>query len=116
MRTKISLYIFYIFFIYYIFLIISHTKCQNYIFKNAHISFYFCPSLKSILQFHSYTKILTLIALIPTRILCIPSLIHRIPRVATLILIFSTVIAHISTLISLIPFPDSPFWLLQIAL
>ena len=109
MRTKINIYI--SFFNYF-----SYKVSKLYFYKCAYISFYFCPSLQSIRQFHSYTKILTLIPLIPTRILRIPSLIHRIPRVATLILIFSTVIPHISTLISLIPFPDSPFWLLQIAL
>ena len=55
-------------------------------------------------QFHSYTKILTPIPLIPT----------LIPRVPTLILRILTLIPHIP-IIPFIPLPDSPFQLLQIA-
>ena len=83
-------------------------------------------------QFHSYTKILTPISFIPTPsslhstlIPCIPTPIPiiptLIPRIPTLIPIIPTQIPRIPTLIPhipiipLIPFPDSPFRLLQIA-
>ena len=60
----------------------------------------------------------TLIPRIPTLIPQVPNLIPRIPA---LIPCVPTLILHISILISdipiipLIPFPDSPSWLLQIA-
>ena len=69
-------------------------KCENYIiYKCTHFLLFLSLSTVIIHQFHSYTKILTLVPRIPT----IPTLIPRIP------------------IIPLIHFPDSPFWLLQIA-
>ena len=76
-------------------------KCENYIiYKCTHFLLFLSLSTVIIHQFHSYTKILTLIPRIPT-------LISRIPTIPTLI-------PHIP-IIPLIHFPDSPFWLLQIA-
>ena len=76
-------------------------KCENYIiYKCTHFLLFLSLSTVIIHQFHSYTKILTLIPRIPTlipRIPTIPTLIPRIP------------------IIPLVHFPDSPFWLLQIA-
>ena len=67
---------------------------------------------------HPYSRIPTLIPTILTLISRIPTLIPRIPN---LVLIIPTLIPRIPTLISyitiipFIPFPDSPFQLLQIA-
>ena len=74
---------------------------SNYIFLNVHISFYFLYlSAVIIHQFHSYTKILTLISLIPTPVPRIPTLILRIP---TLISIIPTLIPRIPIIPTLIP-------------
>ena len=71
-----------------------------------------CPSPFIIHQFHSYTKILTLIPFIPT----------PVPRTPTLIPIIPTLIPHISILVPRIPtlipiislwfpaFPSFPSW------
>ena len=72
-------------------------------------------------QFHSYTKIFTLIPTIPTLIFRIPTLILGIPTLIPRIPIIPTLIPRISTLIPciliipLISFSDSLFRLLQIA-
>ena len=82
-----------------------------YFYKHTHFLLFLSLSTVVIHQFDSYTKILSLILLIPTVNPRIPTLIARIP----------TLIPHIPTLIPripiipLIPFPDSPFRLLQIA-
>ena len=59
-----------------------------------------------------------MIPIIPTPIFRIPTLIPQtptwIPRVPTLILCVQTQISRVP-IISIIPFPDSPFRLLQIA-
>ena len=59
-----------------------------------------------------------MIPIIPTPIFRIPTLIPQtptwIPRVPTLILCVQTQIPRVP-IISIIPFPDSPFGLLQIA-
>ena len=75
--------------------------------------------------FHSIPRIPTLIPRIPTPIPRIPTLIPRIPtpipHIPTLIPQIPSLIPHIPILIPripripLIPFPDSLFWLLQIA-
>ena len=57
-------------------------------------------------------RIPALIPHLPTPIPCLPTL---IPRVPTLIPRVPTMILHVP-IIPLIPFPDSPFQLLQIAL
>ena len=72
-----------------------------------------------------YTRVLTLIPRIPTLISCVPTLIPSVPTlipcVLTMIHCVPTLIPRIPTLIpcvpiiSLIPFHDSPFRLLQIA-
>ena len=72
-------------------------------------------------QFHSYSKIFTLIPTIPTLIFRIPTLILGIPTLIPRIPIIPTLIPRISTLIPciliipLISFSDSLFRLLQIA-
>ena len=76
-------------------------KCENYIiYKCTHFLLFLSLSTVIIHQFHSYTKILTLIPRIPTLISRIPTIPTLIPRIP---------------IIPLIHFPDSPFWLLQIA-
>ena len=83
-------------------------KCENYIiYKCTHFLLFLSLSTVIIHQFHSYTKILTLIPRIPTLIPRIPTLISRIPTIPTLI--------PRIPIIPLVHFPDSPFWLLQIA-
>ena len=77
-------------------------KCANFLLFLSLSTFF-------IHHFHSYAKILTMISLISTLIPCIPTLIPRIPN---LIPCIPTLIPRIP----LIPFPDSPFRLLQIAL
>ena len=111
-----------------------------YFYKCTHFLLFLSLSTVRIHQFHSYTNILTLIPLIPTLIPripnlisciptpipCIPTMILRIPtlipRIPSPVSSIPTLIPHIAiipTLIShipiilLIPFPDSPFWLLQ---
>ena len=127
-----------------------------YFYKCTHFLSYLLFSSLFIHQFHSYTKIFTLIPFIPIPITCIPTPIPRIPtlipRILTTISCISTLISRIPTLIPFIPviptlifriliipalifripiiptlipcipiiplilFPDSPFWLLQIAI
>ena len=90
-------------------------KCENFnIYKCTHFLLFLSLSTVIIHQFHSYTKILTLIPLIPTLISRIPTLIPRIPTLISRIPIIPTLIPRIP-IIALIHFPDSPFWLLQIA-
>ena len=69
-------------------------------FKWTYFLLFLSLSTVIIQQFHSYTKIPPLIPLIPTLILRIP--------------IIPALLSHIP-IIPLIPFPDSPFRLLQIA-
>ena len=102
------------------------------LYKCAHFLLFLSISTIVIRQFHSYTKILTLfpsfspsiiristlIPRIPTLIPCIPispTVITCIPRIPTLILIIPNLIPCIP-IIPLIPFPDSPFRLLQIVI
>ena len=86
--------------------------------KCTHFLLFLSLSTVIIQQFHSYTNILPLIPLIPTLIPRIPTLIPRIPTLIPRIphiLIIPPLIPHIP-IIPLIPFPDSPFRLLQIAI
>ena len=99
-------------------------KCKYYIFiyikifiyinikYSTHFLIFLSLSTILIYEFHSYTKILILIPLIPTPIPRIPT---PIPRIPTVIPRIPTVIPRIP-IIPLIPFPDSPFRLWQIAL
>ena len=86
-------------------LILSHTNVQKlYFYRRTHLLVFLSFSKVIIHQFHSYMKIPTLIPRISNVIALVPTLIPRIP----------TLIPRI-TIIPLIPFPDFPFWLLQIA-
>ena len=94
-------------------LIVSRTKMSElYFYKCAHFLSYLFLSPLFVHQLHSNTKILSLISLIPTSnylipfIPIIPTLIPHIPIILILI--------HRISIIPLIPFPDSPFGLLQI--
>ena len=99
----------------------SYKVSKLYFYKCAHFLLFLSLSTVLVHQFHSYTKILTLIPLIPTTIPHILTMIPRIPTLIPPIPIIPTLIPHISTLIPhisiipLIPFIDSPFRLLQIA-
>ena len=89
--------------------------------KKHTFSCFLSLSIVIIHQFHSYTKILTLIPVIPTPVPRIPTLIPSISRAPILFPIIPTLIPLIPTLIPripispFIPFPDYPFRLLQIA-
>ena len=127
MKTKIS--------IKSVSLIISHTEVSKlYFYKCTPFLLFFSLSTFIIRQFHSYAKIFTLIPLIPTLIPCIPRILTLNPRIP----IIPTLIPRIPTFPPwfpslppwfpafptwfspchhpLIPFPDSPFRLLQIAI
>ena len=82
-----------------------------YFYKCTHFLVFLLFSKVIIHQLHSYTKIPTLIPRISNVIALVPTLIPRIP---TLIPRIPTLIPRI-TIIPLIPFPDFPFWILQIA-
>ena len=73
-----------------------------YFYKCTHFLLFLSLSTVLIHQFHSYTKIPTLIPRIPTLISHIPTLIPCVPTLVLNILV-----------IPLILFPDSPFRLLQ---
>ena len=81
-----------------------------YFYKCTHFLLFLSLSAVIIHQFHSYTKILTLIPLIPTLTPLIPTPIARIP---TLIPCIPNLIPCIP-IIPLVPFPDSSLRLLQI--
>ena len=88
-----------------------------YFHKCTHFLLILFLSTVLIHQYHSYTKIPTLIPFISTPIPPIPTPIARIPCIPTLNLripIIPMLIPRIP-IIPLIPFPDSPFRLLQIA-
>ena len=108
-----------------VFLIVSHTKVSKlYFHKCAHFFLSLSLSTFFIHHLYSYTKILTLIPLIPTPFPCIPILISHIPIIPilipcipiipTMISGITTLIPHIS-IIPLISIPDSSFQPLQIA-
>ena len=117
-------------------LIVSHTKVLKlYFYKCAHFFLFLSLSTFFIHQFYFYTNVPTLIPtlihIISTLIPCIPTLIPLIPIITSLILCILTLIPHIPMIptliprlptlipriliIPLIPIPDSPFRLLQIA-
>ena len=81
-----------------------------YFYKCAHFLLFLSFSTVIIHQFHSYSKIVTLIPLIPNLIPHIPIIPSLTPRIA----IIPTLIPRIP-IIPLVPFPDSPFRRLQIA-
>ena len=90
-----------------------------YFSKCAHFLLFLSLSTVLTHQFHSYTKILTLIpslsSPVPHISTPIPNIPTPIPRIPSLIPHIPTLIPRIA-IIPLIPFPNSPFWLLQIAL
>ena len=86
-----------------------------YFYKCSHFLLLSSLSIFFIHHFHSYTKILTMIPLIPTPVPRIPTMIPRIPIIPTLIPRIPTLIPHITS-IPLILLPNSPFRLLQIAI
>ena len=83
-------------------LIVSHTKVSKlYFYKCVHIILFLSLSTCFTHQFHSYTKILTLILVIPT--LNSPHSRTPIPRIPTLIPHIPTPVPRIPTLIPRIP-------------
>ena len=92
-----------------------------YFYKCAHFLLLLSLFTVIIRQFHSYTKILTRILLIPTHVPRIPTLILIIPILIPRIPVILTLIPHIPTLIPriliipLISFPNSAFQILQTA-
>ena len=90
------------------FLCFSYQSVKKYIFANAHISFYFYSSPHFLFIISSPIRRLSpRFPSFTPQVPCIPFLIPSIPIISTVILLIPT--------IPLIPFPDSPFRLLQIA-
>ena len=92
---------------------LSYQSAELYIYKCTHFVLFSFLSTSFIHHFHSHTKILTLILLIPTQIPSIPAFTPRIP---ILILRIPTPIPHIPTRIPHIPtrIPYIPTLILRI--
>ena len=90
-------------------------KCQNYIFINVHIFFYFYSSPHFLFIISTpMRKFSTWFPLFPPPI---PRILIPIPCIPTLIPCISIIPTLIPSIpnIPLIPFPNSSFWILQIA-